>query len=292
MIVETSNRARVADPAAAQLPKSPKTKAFEGVVMYYGYRFYDPETGRWPSRDPIAERGGANLYGFVYNSPFNWIDRLGLDPIKTIAWEDYWKELQEKNPKMSDQQKNWAERHLALGCKGGVCVYLGDVPKHQYCFKNLEDAKDKQTELNGKAKDCCAQIYSIRFHNDGGKNPDVIYKTRKKDGKEIIIADMDNWNETARPGVDNKGKPKYYNFDFGFLNPDGTILHANHMYNPDKNKDGKGDYFHDRNNPENTPIMLDAEFYISDIKHFTRDLEDFSDTVWCTQCTGNKSGIK
>jgi RHS repeat-associated protein len=68
----------VANPAAAQLPRSPKTQAFEGVVMYYGYRFYDPETGRWPSRDPIAEDGGINLYGFVGNDGVrNW-DLLGL----------------------------------------------------------------------------------------------------------------------------------------------------------------------------------------------------------------------
>ncbi len=77
MIVETSNRAHGTNPAAAQLPRSPKTKAFEGVVMYYGYRFYDPETGRWPSRDPIAERGGVNLYGMVYNNTYGWIDVIG-----------------------------------------------------------------------------------------------------------------------------------------------------------------------------------------------------------------------
>jgi hypothetical protein len=48
--------------------------------MYYGYRFYDPETGRWPSRDPIGENGGVNLYGFVYNAPYTWIDILGGMP--------------------------------------------------------------------------------------------------------------------------------------------------------------------------------------------------------------------
>jgi hypothetical protein len=32
----------------------------------------------WLSRDPIAERGGRNLYGFVYNNPIGRIDRLGL----------------------------------------------------------------------------------------------------------------------------------------------------------------------------------------------------------------------
>ncbi|MEI7911781.1 MAG: hypothetical protein WCK77_19285 [Verrucomicrobiota bacterium] len=35
---------------------------------------------RWPSRDPIEEEGGSNLYGFVCNSPPNTWDSLGLDP--------------------------------------------------------------------------------------------------------------------------------------------------------------------------------------------------------------------
>ncbi|MBJ7396380.1 MAG: hypothetical protein JHC76_10065 [Akkermansiaceae bacterium] len=44
----------------------------------YTYRYYDPLTGRWPSRDPIEEQGGANLYGFVGNDGINSIDRFGL----------------------------------------------------------------------------------------------------------------------------------------------------------------------------------------------------------------------
>jgi RHS repeat-associated protein len=47
-------------------------------LYYYGRRFYDPNTGRWPSRDPIAEEGGVNLYGFVGNDPIWHIDVLGL----------------------------------------------------------------------------------------------------------------------------------------------------------------------------------------------------------------------
>jgi RHS repeat-associated protein len=47
-------------------------------VTYYGYRYYDPVTGRWPSRDPIGERGGVNLYGFVENDGLNKWDFLGL----------------------------------------------------------------------------------------------------------------------------------------------------------------------------------------------------------------------
>jgi RHS repeat-associated protein len=47
-------------------------------VTDYSYRYYDPVTGRWPSRDPIEEQGGVNLYGFVGNDGANEIDVLGL----------------------------------------------------------------------------------------------------------------------------------------------------------------------------------------------------------------------
>jgi len=47
-------------------------------VTYYGYRYYDPLTGRWPLRDPIGERGGVNLYGFVGNDGVNRWDLLGM----------------------------------------------------------------------------------------------------------------------------------------------------------------------------------------------------------------------
>ncbi len=51
-----------------------------GSLNYYGYRYYDPMTGRWPSRDPIAEKGGMNLYGFVGNNAVDKRDFLGLVP--------------------------------------------------------------------------------------------------------------------------------------------------------------------------------------------------------------------
>jgi RHS repeat-associated protein len=54
---------------------STKPLDFTTGLYYYGYRWYDPLTGRWPSRDPIEEEGGTNLYGFVGN---NGVDRADL----------------------------------------------------------------------------------------------------------------------------------------------------------------------------------------------------------------------
>ena len=45
------------------------------------HRAYDAETGRWLSRDPIAEEGGLNLYGYVDGDPINRVDPLGLQGV-------------------------------------------------------------------------------------------------------------------------------------------------------------------------------------------------------------------
>ena len=71
----------ISGPASAQNSFRFSTKytdAFTGLV-YYGYRFYEPKSGRWLSRDPLGETGGVNLYGFVGNDAANEIDVLGLD---------------------------------------------------------------------------------------------------------------------------------------------------------------------------------------------------------------------
>lgn len=42
-----------------------------------GLCFYNPQTGRWLSRDPIEEKGGRNLFAFCGNASPNTTDRLG-----------------------------------------------------------------------------------------------------------------------------------------------------------------------------------------------------------------------
>ena len=46
-------------------------------LIYYNYRHYNPQDGRWISRDSIWEKGGINLYAFVDNHVSQCIDMWG-----------------------------------------------------------------------------------------------------------------------------------------------------------------------------------------------------------------------
>ena len=85
-------------------------------ITYYGYRYYDPVTGRWPSRDPLGERGGPNLYGMVDNDLVNSLDILGMIRIVT------------SNPNRPD---------LVQNCLGGAMSGGADT----YCYP--DSSKDK-----------------------------------------------------------------------------------------------------------------------------------------------------
>lgn len=47
-------------------------------LVYYNYRYYNPQDGRWISRDPVDEQSGWNLYIFVKNNTCLYFDTLGL----------------------------------------------------------------------------------------------------------------------------------------------------------------------------------------------------------------------
>jgi RHS repeat-associated protein len=47
-------------------------------LVRFGFRDYDPETGRWTAKDPILFEGGdPDLYGYVANNPVNFADPEG-----------------------------------------------------------------------------------------------------------------------------------------------------------------------------------------------------------------------
>ncbi len=49
-------------------------------LVRFGARDYDPEVGRWLSKDPILFNGRqTNLYGYAFNNPITFIDPSGLE---------------------------------------------------------------------------------------------------------------------------------------------------------------------------------------------------------------------
>ena len=50
----------------------------ETGLVYYNYRYYSPQLGRWTKRDPIEEEGGVNLYAYLFNDYINLFDNIGL----------------------------------------------------------------------------------------------------------------------------------------------------------------------------------------------------------------------
>lgn len=65
--------------------ESVKCKIREALLLCFAlvsteavFGFYNPQVGRWTTRDPIGEEDSANLYQFVGNNPILYFDPLGL----------------------------------------------------------------------------------------------------------------------------------------------------------------------------------------------------------------------
>jgi RHS repeat-associated protein len=110
-------------------------------VAYYGYRYYDPATGRWPSRDPIEERGGLNLYGFVGNGGVNKFDLLGNEV------QEYVRRFSECCPKNIDKFKNF------LNVSGGFTAGFT-------CLTAAINLDKCNTKCDKEADDCASKAKS------------------------------------------------------------------------------------------------------------------------------------
>lgn len=90
----------------------------ESGLHYSTFRYYDPQTGRFISQDPVRLHGGLSLYQYAKN-PLRYIDPLGLCPD-----EDEPSEQEKKIAELQAKLEELAEKHL--------------LPKYREIDPNLE----------------------------------------------------------------------------------------------------------------------------------------------------------
>ncbi len=119
----------------------------ETKLVYYNYRYYSPELGRWLNRDPIGIKGGINLYGMVGNDAVNKWDILGLCS-DTCTWDKRkkaWccggKECKTRFDCCEDGKitsAKWAKKGLARArcCPKQISI---DTKKYKACMKGIDE---------------------------------------------------------------------------------------------------------------------------------------------------------
>jgi len=93
----------------------------ETGLQYFGYRYFSPDLGRWLCRDPLGEKGGANLYAYCQNDPVNAVDPLGLRLCTSVSIVGY---LQKRVPGLSESAKGRSSEAYVYTC--GPPGWAGD----------------------------------------------------------------------------------------------------------------------------------------------------------------------
>ncbi|MFJ9032886.1 RHS repeat-associated core domain-containing protein [Streptomyces sp. NPDC102274] len=93
-------------------------------LLYYRNRYYDPESGRFISQDPIGYTAGTNLYQYALSSPTTYTDPTGNSPMLAGCVIGGLSEagLDWLGQRLSGRKVDWGQvgTSAALGCAGGM----------------------------------------------------------------------------------------------------------------------------------------------------------------------------
>jgi RHS repeat-associated protein len=121
-------------------------------VAYYAYRYYDPQTGRWPSRDPIEEERGINLYAFSKNNGVNRFDSLGM---KSCSDYDKSRDSNESPSGKQGRSKRQGKEPEGDGCGSTGTEWIPDKFPRGVDFSHACDQHDKCYGECGASKEDC-----------------------------------------------------------------------------------------------------------------------------------------
>jgi RHS repeat-associated protein len=81
-MLTTNQQTSLGDAHAASKPMSRPAEEVPEYpqASYYGARYYDSNSGRFLSEDPVGYAGGDNFYSYVDNAPEDFADPFGLCP--------------------------------------------------------------------------------------------------------------------------------------------------------------------------------------------------------------------
>ena len=166
---------------------------------YFGARYYDPSIGRFLSKDPMPRLQASmnpqriNLYAYVVNNPFRYIDPLGLWEIDLKTSEDFMFDVE-----VGVLIKDWE-----------VYPYVGDysVNLNDLLLPDLEGAERIGFQVRDETEDKFLQ-QGFTLHND------IADAWRHARWNERMVNEI-GWGTAAIAGYGHELEDLYYQWKIG-----------------------------------------------------------------------------
>ncbi len=138
-------------------PRFPGQYFDKETNLHYNYfRYYEPETGRYISPDPIGLAGGLNVYGYAEQDPLSFTDPTGENPVLLWAlsgaltlW-DMLKPMQPNSQYPDAIEPVWTVPG-PVGSAKNLCRFTNDVPRDPIILgENMKRVQAYANKIGGK----------------------------------------------------------------------------------------------------------------------------------------------
>jgi len=149
----------------------------ETGLHYNRFRYYDPDVGRFTTKDPIGLLGGDNLYAYAPN-PVGWVDPLGLSNCPITSRPNQIHHYATNKSKKYTQKMEEIAKKFGLSLDGAWNKEsLPHQGRHPYAYHDfvLEGMKNAARESGGCA-DKFKELFEKYVKKPVRDNPDLLRK--------------------------------------------------------------------------------------------------------------------